>query len=73
MTDSYTKDKRSAISWVAGIVAVLLTTSLGFLCTQLVAHETTINVLKEKQTAQEKRLDSIDGKLDRILDRLPPK
>lgn len=72
-TDTYSKDKRSAIGWIAGIAAILLTTSLGFLGSSLVAHETAINVLKEKQTTQEKRLDSIDSKLDKILDRLSPK
>jgi hypothetical protein len=69
-TDSYTKDKRSATGWLMGIVAVLLTSGLGFLGTQLIAHETAIAVVKEKQTASEKRLDGIDGKLDKILEKL---
>jgi hypothetical protein len=69
-TDSYTKDKRAATSWVTGIIAVLLTGGLGFLGSQLMAHETAIAVVKEKQQTTEKRLDGMDAKLDKILDKL---
>jgi hypothetical protein len=72
-TDSYSRDKRSMTAWAGGIIATLMTAGLGFLGSKLIAHETFIGVLNEKQTAQEKRLDSIDGKLDKILDRLPVK
>lgn len=68
--DSYQEDKKSAIGWVAGVVAFLLTSGLGFLATQLVAHETALAVVKERQTTMEQRLNSMDGKLDKILDKI---
>lgn len=69
-TDSYTKDKRAITGWVSGIIAVLLTGAVSFLATQLVAHETSISVLKEKVQSTESRLEKMDGKLDKILDEL---
>lgn len=68
--DNYQQDKKSAIGWVAGVIAVLLTSGLGFLATQLVAHETALAVVKERQTTMEQRLNGMDGKLDKILDKL---
>jgi hypothetical protein len=38
-----------------------------------VAHETRITVLQEKTQSQEQRLEKMDAKLDRILERLPNK
>jgi hypothetical protein len=70
-TDSYSKDKRAVINWVGGIAAVLFTGALSFLATQLVAHDTAISILKEKDQSKEQRLEKMDAKLDKILDRLP--
>jgi hypothetical protein len=72
-TDTYSKDKRAAITWIGGVAAVLFTGALSFLATQLVAHETRITVLQEKAQSQEQRLEKMDAKLDKILDRLPNK
>lgn len=70
-TDSYTKDKRAATSWVTGIMAVLLTGGLGFLGTQLMAHETAIAVVKEKQTTYDKVQEEMRSDIKEILRRLP--
>jgi hypothetical protein len=68
--DNYQQDKKSAIGWVMGIVAILLTGGLGYVTTKIQAHDTAIAVGAEKQQSMEKRLDGMDAKLDKILDKL---
>lgn len=67
---SYQQDKKSAIGWVTGVIAVLLTGGLGYVTTKIQAHDTAIAVGTEKQQSMEKRLDGMDVKLDKILDKL---
>jgi len=67
---NYQQDKKSAIGWGAGVVAVLLTGGLGYVTTKIQAHDTAIAVGSEKQQAADKRLDGMDAKLDKILDKL---
>jgi hypothetical protein len=69
--DNYQQDKKSAIAWVMGIVAVLLTGGLGFLSTQLIAHETAIAVIREKQTAAERVQEEMRSDIKELLRRTP--
>lgn len=76
-TDTYTKDKRSVIGWAMGILAAVIVLSLGFVASQLNAHDTGLAVTNGRIDAGEKRLDAyerrqdgFDGKLDKILEKL---
>ena len=69
--DNYQEDKKSMTAWVAGIIAVLLTGGLGFVGTQLMAHETSIAVIKEKQTASERVQDEMRNDIKQLLRRTP--
>lgn len=72
-TDTYRRDKNAITAWIAGIVGTLVVAALSFAAARLTAHDTQIAVVEDKVRAQEKRLDGMDGKLDRILERLPPR
>lgn len=70
-TDSYTKDKRAATSWAAGIAAVILTGLLSFLGTQLMAHETKLAVMGSQQQRYEEDVKGMREDIKKILERLP--
>lgn len=72
-TDRYGRDKRAMAAWVAGIVAVVLVGAVGFAHGKLWDHDAGLRVLEVQRTAAEKRLDAMEQKLDRILERLGAK
>lgn len=65
--DNYQQDKKSATGWVAGVIAVLLTGCVGM----LIAHDSAIAVIKEKQAANEKIQDEIRADVKELLKRTP--
>lgn len=69
-TATYRRDKNNALAWIAAALATAAIGAAGFAHGKLWSHEVAIERQAERQTGQEKRLDGIDGKLDRILEEL---
>lgn len=67
---AYRRDLRALIAWVGVTLGTVAVGAAGFAHGKLWDHDAAIKVLEAKAGAQEKRLDSIDQKLDRILDEL---
>ena len=63
-------DAKPMLAWIATSAAALALGAAGFAHGKLWSHETDIRVLQEKAAGMEKRLDSIDAKLDKILEEL---
>ena len=58
---------------VAAVGGTILLTVISAAAVKLYDVPTKVAVLESKGEGVEKRLDSIDGKLNNILERLPPK
>ena len=66
-TDTYRKDKGKVLGWAAASLGGLAIT-IGFAAhNKLWSHDIAIATIQTTQTAQEKRLDGMDLKLDQIL------
>ena len=61
-------DWRALVAWITSGAASLSLIVAGWASGRIMAHETAIEVLRIQQVGIERRLDSIDGKLDRALD-----
>ena len=66
-TSAYAKDKSKVLGWVATTLGGLAVAVAVAAHNKLWAHDVELATLQTTQTAQEKRLDSIDKKLDDIL------
>ncbi|MBA2708832.1 MAG: hypothetical protein H0U59_13590 [Gemmatimonadaceae bacterium] len=67
MTDVYLADKRSAITWAAGIIGSLLTVGLAAIMGMVVTLNSRVAVLESQTTAFRDSLNQISGKLDALL------
>jgi prefoldin subunit 5 len=68
---NYQNDKKAVVGWGSGIAAALVIACLGFVATQLSAHDTAIAVIKEKQTASDKVQDEMRNDIKELLRRTP--
>jgi len=59
------------MSWLAAALGAAAMGAIGYAHGKLWDHDGQLRVLQYQDAVQEKRLDQIDTKLDRILDRLP--
>jgi hypothetical protein len=76
-TDTYTKDKRVVIGWVAAAIGSAALAIAGWAHAKLWSHEVSIERQEERSKAveqrfcgSEKRLDQMDAKLDKILEEM---
>lgn len=68
---NYQHDKKAVIGWGSGIAAAVILACLGFVATQLNAHETAIAVIKEKQSASDRVQDEMRADIKELLRRTP--
>jgi len=68
---NYQNDKKAMIGWGSGIAAACIIACLGFVATQLNAHDTAIAVIKEKQSASDKVQDEMRNDIKELLRRTP--
>jgi hypothetical protein len=69
-TAVYRKDKSHVVAWMAAALGGVAIAAVIAAHGKIWSHEISIEKQADKQAGQEKRLDSMDSKLDRILDEL---
>lgn len=69
-TESYAKDKRAVVGWVATGIGGLALTIGGWAAGKLNAHETDIAVLKAQQAADRDSVREFKADMAKALDKL---